>query len=183
MKVTAIIPTRGDVPLGRIADRLREYPEIQEIRFVIGSTPLNRYKTILEIPGTGDEIYYTQDDDCLTNIGPLLDAYNPAVITNAMTPEHAKRYEGHQTLIGFGAVFSRELVRHAFHDFPWDRDDVFFRESDRIFPTVNPHNTVYPLIEILPWANAENRLWKQPDHLAARDEMNRRIFMTTGVVA
>lgn len=178
--ICAVIPTRGDVDCGLIFDNLRQYPEIGEIRFVIGDTPFNRYKAMLE---SRSGIFLTQDDDCITDVGPLLEAYDHEVIVNAMTREHAARYQGNQTLIGFGSIFHRWLVERAFRDYQWESDAVFYRESDRIFPTVNPHKTVFPKIEILPHAHNQNRLWKQPDHESARLEMNRRIFETTGILA
>ena len=178
--VCAIIPTRGDVSTGIICDHLKSYKQISEVRFVIGDTPFNRYRSILE---SRHEIILTQDDDCVTDIRPLLEAYDPAFIVNAMTEAHAANYQGNQTLIGFGAIFHRSLVEHAFNNWNWERDALFYRESDRIFPTVNPHKTVFPRIDILPHANAENRLWKQPDHIAARDAMNQRIFEVTGIAA
>jgi hypothetical protein len=177
--VCAVIPTRGDVNVGVIADRLRQYLEIGEIRFVIGDTPFNRYKVMMESPA---KWFYTQDDDCLTDLAPILEAYDPSVIVNAMTPEHAMLYQGRQTLIGFGALFHCGLL-NCFSNYPWERDALFYRESDRIFPTVNPHETVFPKIEILPHAHNPNRLWKQPDHVPARAAMNRRIFEMTGLTA
>jgi hypothetical protein len=118
----------------------------------------------------------------VTDIRPLIDAFELDVIVNAMTPEHARQYPGRQTLIGFGAIFHRNLLK-CFSDYAWERDDLFYRESDRIFPTVNPHKTMITDIEILPHAHAPNRLWKQPDHLSAREAMNRRIFEVTGIRA
>lgn len=178
--VSAVIPTRGNVDVGPIWNRLRQYSEIGEVRFVIGDTPFNRYKAMLE---SNAEILFTQDDDCVTDLGPLFEAYDPAVIVNAMTPEHAAQYRGPQTLIGFGAIFHRELVRFAFERWTWKRDDLFYRESDRIFPTVNRHETVFPEIEILPHASDADRLWKQPDHQVARAAMNQRILSMTGIAA
>jgi hypothetical protein len=178
--VTAIIPTRGDVSLGILADQLRSYPEICEVRFVIGDTPFNRYRAMMESTA---EIFLTQDDDCVTDLRPLFEAYDPDLIVNAMTPEHAAQYPGNQTLIGFGALFHGSLVRKAFHSWNWQRDALFYRESDRIFPTVNPHKTVHTKINILPHASASNRLWKQPDHVSAKAAMNQRILEMTGIEA
>ncbi len=178
--VSAIIPTRGDVDVCRIYESLRVHPEIGEVRFVIGDTPFNRYREMMDSTA---EVFYTQDDDCVTDLRPLFEAYDPEFIVNAMTVEHAAQYPGNQTLIGFGALFHGSLVRKAFHSWNWQRDALFYRESDRIFPTVNPHKTVFPKIEILPHASAPNRLWKQPDHLAARFAINERILEMTGIEA
>lgn len=175
--VSAVIPTRGDVDYLPILEHLRQYPEIADITFIEGTTPYNRYEVAARAK---HDVIYTQDDDCITDIGPVLAAYKPGIIVNAMTPEHAAQYPGRQTLIGFGAVFDRALVRCLDS---WTRDDLFWRESDRIFATVNPHETVFPKIQILPYATADNRLYKQPDHLACRYAMERRIFEVTGIAA
>jgi hypothetical protein len=177
--VCAVIPTRGDVDLGLIVDRLRTYPAIGEIRFVIGNTPFNRYLSMQEC---GADVFYTQDDDCVTDIQPLLDEYEPPFVVNAMTPGHAAQYKGRQTLIGFGALFHRANLS-CFTDYPWEKDALFLRESDRIFGTVNEHKTVYPKIEVLQQAYNDNRLWKQPDHVPARFAMEERIFQVTGIRA
>lgn len=178
VKISAVIPTRGDVSLGPIIDRMQEYPEIDEIIIRIGDTPYNRY---LAAARAKNEIVYTQDDDCVTDLRPLIDAYEPSRIVNAMTPEHAAQYPGNQTLIGFGCIFTRWLLAWTFASFV--QDALFYRESDRIFATVNPHKTVFPRIDILPHATAGNRLYRQPDHVAARMAMEQRIFEVTGIRA
>ncbi len=164
--------------MGPIVDRLQEFPEIDEIVIVTGGTPYNRY---LAAERAKNDVIYTQDDDCLTDLRPLIDAYLPGLIINAMTPAHAAQYPGRQTLIGFGAIFDRKLALTCFDEF--ERDDLFYRESDRVFGTVNRHFTVYPMIEILPCASAPNRLYRQPDHVSARFRMEHRIFERTGIQA
>ena len=180
MKITAIIPTRGDVDVSPITRHLRTYPEIGHILVVASDTPYSRY---VWAAMAETDLIYTQDDDCLTDVSILIDAWkDDDVILNAMTREHAAQYPGAQTLLGFGALFFRALIQETF-TLSWTADQLFLRESDRIFATVNPHVTVFPKIEILPHANAPNRLWKQPDHLSSRAAMNRRIFEKTGIEA
>lgn len=128
----------------------------------------------------GHDVIYTQDDDCITEISGLLAAYEPGYIVNAMTLQHAAQYPGRQTLIGFGAIFHRSLIECLCG---WDRDELFMRESDRIFATLNPHKTLFPEIYILPHATSPNRLYRQPDHVAARLAMEQRIFDRTGIRA
>lgn len=168
------------MPVGEIASSLLEYHEIGEVRFVCGDTPFNRYRAMME--DSGREFFYTQDDDCVTDIRPLLLEAHEQFIVNTMTPEHAAQYPGRQTLIGFGALFHRQRL-NCFRDYDWQRDALFYRESDRIFATVNPHKTVFSKIEILPHAHNGNRLWKQPDHVQARMAMEQRIFEVTGIRA
>jgi hypothetical protein len=177
--VCAVIPTRGDVAIDNIVEHLCSYPEIAEVRIVKGNTPFNRYVEAWKAP---QDIIYTQDDDCITDIRPLLDAYEPGIIVNAMTPEHAGQYRGAQTLIGFGAIFNRGLIDSVL-DAKWRRDRLFYRESDRIFATVNGHKTLFPEITILPHAEAPNRMYRQPDHVPSKHAMNLRIYQMTGIAA
>jgi len=110
----------------------------------------------------------------VTDIGPVIDAFEPGLIANAMTLEHARCYPGSQTLIGFGAIFEKRLLTVLAG---WERDRVFLRESVRVFATLVPHKTVFPSIEILPCAYADNRLYRQvEEHETARTEINRRIL-------
>lgn len=186
LKIAAVIPTRGDVDRTAILAKLRSYPEIDDVCFVVGDTPFNRYVHM----STLEEYswFYTQDDDCITDLRPLIDGMEKLIerpantIINAMTPEHAAHYPNRQTLIGFGAIFHKDAL-NCFTDYPWTHDALFRRESDRIFATVNPHVTVFPKIQILECAHAPNRLWKQPDHNDARRAMEQRILEVTGIAA
>lgn len=165
--------------MARIVDRLRSFPQIADVRVVVGDSTYNRY---LYGRSADEAIIYTQDDDCLTDIGPILEAYEPGIIVNAMTREHAARYRGAQTLIGFGSIFDRSLIDTVM-DSKWERDDLFFSKADRIFGTINQHKTVFPKIEILPHATDDNRLYRQKNHGHLVAAMNRRIFELTGIRA
>lgn len=170
--VFAVIPTRGDLDLTYIVDHLMTYPEIRRVCVRTGNTPWNRYLAAIEAP---ESIIYTQDDDCLTDIRPLLDAFRPGegVMVNAMTPQHAGQYRDSRfTLCGFGAIFDKSMLG-VFDGY--ERDALFFRESDRIMGSV-PHRTVYPSIFISSDANRHNRLWRQPEHNSTRRLMEQRIL-------
>lgn len=167
--VSAVIPSRGDVDTIVIVRHLRTYPEIDDIEVIVGATPYNRYRTAA---AARHDVIFTQDDDCLTDIRPVLDAYQPGRITNAMTESHLKAYPGRQTLMGFGALFDKSMLS-VFDG--WEIDDLFLRESDRVFATMHPHFSVFPSIHILPWAFADNRLYRQPEHGPAHMAMMARI--------
>lgn len=169
LSISAVIPTRGDVPLGRLTDHLRSYPEIREIMFEISGTQYSRYKAARK--ALHDTIYI-QDDDYITDIRPLIESYRPGCIVNAMTPQHQVGYQGVETLIGFGAIFDKSLLSVLDG---WEEDPLFLRESDRVFATLNPHVTVFPEIEALPWATAPNRLCFQPDHGLSHVAIRHRI--------
>lgn len=177
--VSAVIPSRGDVDTSGIVAHLRRYCEIRDVRIVVGDTPYNRYVAAAD---AACDVIFTQDDDCITELRPLLDAYQSGcgLIVNAMTPQHAAQYPGRQTLLGFGALFDKAMLQSLDG---WERDALFYRESDRIFATINPHRSVFPEITILPWASSPNRLWMQPDHLSAKRAIGQRIFESTGIVS
>jgi hypothetical protein len=99
-----------------------------------------------------------------------------------MTPAHQNNYRGSQTLIGFGAVFDKALIRSVMERI-WIRDELFYSKSDRIFTTVNRHKTVFPEIQILPHASAPNRLYRESDHSEKVAAMNERIYRIKGIRA
>jgi hypothetical protein len=178
--VTAVIPTRGDVAVGRIIDKLVACSKIGEIRLIKADSPFGRFLPMLN--ASPESIFYTQDDDCVTDPTLLFaEEFHFGCIVNAMTPQHAAKYQGRQTLIGFGALMAAGDVIRAFEDWPWLQDELFRREADRVLTALIPHRTVLMDIEILECASAPNRLWKQPNHLSALREINRRIAETAGI--
>lgn len=195
-KLSVVIPTRGDSPIECDAIRayLGTFPFVDDIQIVEGKTPYNRY--LMAMGSARHPWIYTQDDDCLTDVWPVFQAMAytplfqssdglpmPAKIVNAMTPEHASVYSGAETLIGFGAIFHVDVARATFvNGHFWHHDELFLRESDRIFASVNPHYSVFPKITILPNAHRDNRYWRQPEHVRTRQEMEQRILDVAGVV-
>jgi hypothetical protein len=170
LKISAAIATRGDVDLSRIRKELARHMEITEVIVETSPTP---YGWFVAASKAANKIVYYQDDDCVTDIRPIIDAYEPGLIVNAMTETHAKIYSGQQTLIGFGTIFDKSLLA-ILED--WERDAIFLRESVRVFATLVPHKTVFPEIEILPCAYADNRLYRQvQEHAEAREAINLRI--------
>ena len=177
LKISAVIPTRGDVDMRPIVAHLKGFPEITEVLVLTGDTVFNRYRAAKMAE---NEIIYTQDDDCITDIRPIIDAYEPGIIVNAMTPQHAERYPRRQTLIGFGAIFDRWLIDVLKE---WEDEPLFLSKCDRIFTTLNQHKTVFPKIESLPCATAKNRLYRQPGYYLEVASINARIFERTGIIA
>lgn len=176
--IAAVIPTRGDVDIRRLAQHLRQFREFGFLVFSPGPSSFTRYAIGREL---NLSYFYTQDDDCVTDIAPLLEAYEPGDrLFNAMTAHHQANYPGRETLLGFGTICQTSLIKSTF-DRPWVRDQLFFRECDRIFGSINRHASVHCPIEVLPEANAPNRYWRSPDHVSSRDQMRRRIFETTGI--
>jgi hypothetical protein len=169
LSISAVIPTRGDVDLGRLAEHLRSYPEVKEITFTVGDAPYNRYRAARKAL---HDVIYVQDDDYLTDLRPIIDGYQPGVIVNAMTKQHEAGYQGEETLIGFGAIFDKALLSVLEG---WEEDALFLGECDRVFTALTKHVSVYPTINPLPWATAPNRMCYQPDHGASHVAIRARI--------
>jgi hypothetical protein len=177
MNISAIIPTRGDVDTDPIVAHLRQYPEIDDIHIVTSDTVFSRYRAAAR---ASHETLYTQDDDCLTDLRPLIDAYEPGVIVNALTPQHAAYYTGAITLVGFGAIFERSMIRALD---TWEKDGLFLRECDRVFTALHPHKSIVQEIRHLPQATAANRMYKERDHEINLVRIKQRICRLTGIAA
>lgn len=175
MKLSAIIPTRGDVSVEPIVAHLRKYPEIDDIQIVRGDTVFNRYRAAW---GAKHEVLYTQDDDCTTDLRPLIEAWEPGLIVNALTPQHAAHYTGAITLVGFGAIFERHMI--AALD-GWEKDGLFLRECDRVFTALWPHRSIVQEIKHLPHAMAANRMYRERGHEVNLQRIKMRIREKTGI--
>jgi hypothetical protein len=101
----------------------------------------------------------------------------PANFRHSFYQEHA--------LVGFGAVFHRDAPKRAFErwaDYHWTQDgsappdlhphgEFFHRTCDIVFTALTPRVLVDVPYDDLPWASAENRMWKQPTHREERQRM------------
>ena len=96
------------------------------------------------------DIIYTQDDDCVVDIPLLLNEWDGHFVTN-MRPNRAAEYAKNMTLIGWGAVFNKDLI-YALDRYTnrFGRDPLFIRECDRVFTGLNTHKTVFIEVENLP---------------------------------
>lgn len=106
----------------------------------------------------------------------------PANFRHAFYQEHA--------LVGFGAVFRRDAPQRVFQR--WGAATMkrggalegkttfhehgrwspfFLRACDIVFTALTPRVLVDVPYDDLPWASAENRMWKQPTHREERGKM------------
>ncbi len=117
-KVTAVLVTMGDVDLAEMTATMP--PEFEIVVWDnsrrIDYKVFGRYMGILE--ATRPVIWF-QDDDCMLTpeqYQVMLDAYEPGVVTGNLLREDPiwrKRYKD-STLLGWGAVFDRDLPWLAF---------------------------------------------------------------------
>lgn len=167
--ISAVIPTRGDVDLGPIIANLLKHEQIAEIVIERGDTVHNRYEGVRK---ARYPVVFTQDDDVIPDVGPILASYRPGIVVNAMTAKGGRNYSGAETLVGYGAVFDKRLVEVLNG---WERDELFLRECDRVFTSLNKHHTIYPGLSISPCARGPNRLYKQSGHSDSVKRMRERI--------
>lgn len=111
-----------------------------------------------------------------------------------MPPEFRHEFYEDHALVGFGAVFHRDSPARAFAKFTGvpgitaregtvDRlidDGRFLRTCDIVFTGLTPRVLADVPRKNLHWAHAENRMWKQPDHISERAETRELVRKVIG---
>lgn len=183
--VSAVLVTRGDVGVHEICDSLRA-AGIDDI--VIWNNRIEHdvavYGRYAGIERARHPVIYVQDDDCVLEpdtIRLLLEPYEPGVAV-CNVPERFRQTYTDSALVGFGAVFDRELPERAFSRMSDDGGiltiedvgffaDAFNRRADNVFTTLTPLKLVDLPYRDLPWASAPGRMWTTPGHTEERDRM------------
>jgi hypothetical protein len=177
--VSAVLVTRGDVDLAPIVETLAAFREIViwDNSREIDQQVFGRYTAIARCSSA---VIYVQDDDCVLpapSIAELLREYQPGAVTANM-PERFRPHYPDSCLVGFGAVFDRDLPADAiarFDSFLYahgrGRPESAHRTCDIIFTTLTPRVLVDVPYTDREFASAPNRMWKQPEHVAERTRM------------
>ncbi len=166
MKVSACLVTRGNVPMQPIMSSLAgiaDEIDVWDNSFEQNEGVFGRY---LSIERASHEVVFVQDDDCLLpseSIRAILSAYEPGRIVANMPDEFRKNYTD-SCLIGFGAVFDRDLPEKAFARFGAGGR----KRPDVVFTTLTPFTLVDVPFEHLPYAFADDRMYRQRGHAAQR---------------
>lgn len=182
-QVSAVLVTRGDVDMTEILDSL-DAARIEDVVIwnnALETVDLAVYGRYHAIEQARSPVIYVQDDDCVLEPGSLeqlLAAYEPGVCT-ANVPERFRQHYPDSGLVGFGAVFDRDLPEQAFarfgrFDFNGDPgwvDGMFNRRVDNVFTTLTPMKLVDVAYRDQPWASAAGRMWTSPGHVGERDRM------------
>jgi hypothetical protein len=206
MNVSAVIVTRGDVDLSEILDSFPdEWERVvwdngrgecrRSKRFSFTATwssselgqPLadlsvyGRYSA-LSTPGLCDgDVIMVQDDDCVLpreSLEALVAAYQPGQLVANM-PERFRPHYPDSALVGFGAIFDRDLPKQAFDRFLFTHAKILYddgvqrfnRTCDVIFTSLTPRILLDLPYRDLPWATDETRMYRQPDHVGERARM------------
>lgn len=177
--VSAVIPTRGDVDVLEVVESLAECAEViiwDNSVEAYDARVFGRYEAIAR---ASMKVIYTQDDDCITNAKSLCHYYEPDLLTVNMPVSRWDDYPD-SALVGWGAIFDRELPAQAFkrfddYDFgerPHEWPTGFFaRTCDVVFSTLTPTIKLDLGFRHLPWAETAGRMFKTPGHKEERDAM------------
>jgi hypothetical protein len=182
VEVAAVIPTRGDVDLEPILASLAGV--VSEIVVWDNSEreDLKVYGRYAAIAETDAALIYTQDDDCLVSVESVLACYEPGRLVANMPRTRWDDYPD-STLVGWGSVFDRELPERAFRRFAAayslsneieDWGELFLRTADVVFSALTPRSVLDLGFAHLPWAEREDRMFRQPGHARERQQMLER---------
>lgn len=185
--VSAIIVTRGNVDLDPIVEKLGKCPSVDEIivwrngqrverrwSHPLGSFAalalaenLSVYGRYAAIKYAKHDLIYVQDDDCLVDAEGLVFASDSetseygGLVCNMPTSRWPDYPDS--ALVGWGAVFQRDLPELAFERFYAARETVdkelFHRECDSVFTALTPHRKIDIGFQHLPWAEGPDRMW------------------------
>lgn len=169
MEVTACIVTRGNVDLTEILDSIpRGWDRVVYDNSMepVDMGVAGRFEAI-DRAMTG--VVYVQDDDCVLpseSFKALARSYEPGVLTANM-PEAFRSHYTDSCLLGFGAIFDRGLPNLAWDKWD-DYPDNYKRVCDVYFTTLVPQQWVDVPYRNLPWATADDRMYRQPEHVGER---------------
>lgn len=164
--VSACLVTRGNVNLEPIVATIRQ-AGIRDVQVWDNSAgdDLGVYGRYAAMEGCEHDVVYVQDDDCVlpaASIRGLIKAYQPGVIAANM-PQHFRNVYTDSCLIGFGAVFDRDLPPAAFKAFGGAS-----RRPDVVFTALTPREMLDVPVTILPYAYGADRAYRQPGHSEER---------------
>lgn len=176
--VTPVLVTRGNVPMGSILDSMRltfANPPVVWDNSVDGRFDFKvfgRYAGTIESPTS---LIYVQDDDVLVDDpGAIVEAYEGAgTIVCNMPPEFRHGGYTDSALVGFGSVFHRLDALTACAKFVVAgigeiEMDWFYRVCDVPVTTLLERTLVDVPKRNLPWAEGEDRMYRQDEHVGER---------------
>lgn len=176
--ISACLLTKGDreEELDRVItylDALNLFDEIL-IKRDAGERLYGRYVCVDE---ARNDIVYVQDDDCIvTNVRDIIEAYKKGVVVCGMTAERWPFYENSKTkLVGWGAVFDKNLVDFSKYLDKFPNDDLFKIEADRVFTYLNKCEMVKTDVMHFPCAYSSTALSLRKNHDQYHEEIKRRL--------
>ena len=136
-----------------------------------------RYLLIYPDDHTTD-VVITQDDDCaLPDWSGITRHYTPGIVTCNVPMHRRPEYSDGIALVGWGAIFDRNLTsvfNLYFKHFPID--DLFITECDRVFTGLNRVQLIDVPFTHLSNAELSDRLHKRANHWDKLREIRERIY-------
>ena len=174
MDLSAVIPTKGDVDLTHIIKSIKD-AGIKDV--VIADYGQKVYNRFLGVKNAKHNIIYTQDDDCIVDVKGVIDSYIAGIVVNNMPIDRRSFYNEDITLIGWGAIFDKNLVNVLDG---WEHDDLFMTECDRIFTALNKHKEILVDFKSLDYASDTSRLSSNDTHWEYLKQIKQRIYEKVG---
>lgn len=177
-KATAVIVTRGDVQFGDIAEQLDfHFDDVVVWNNSHVAADMKVFGRYLAIDQASEGVIYTQDDDCLVDVPAVLQAYRDQTVVANLPKAWRGTYFDGISLVGFGSVFHRDLVRRAFDRYlkRWPIDDLFLRECDRVFTALNQVHRIDVAYWNTPDAEKSDRMGKEDRHRDDLREIRERL--------
>lgn len=184
-QVDAIIVTRGNVDVQPIKKSLTDFRStiVWDNSQGPNMGPFGQFLAACYMAKS--DVVYFQDDDCVTFPWEIVARWEPGIIVcNMGTSGHGANYLNRaDKLMGFGSVFDKRLIKPTFEKY-WDKfpiDRITWREPGRIFTAMNTGivKVVTVPVRNLPWATADDRLYKQEEHNKMGEEAIRRVAEVT----
>ncbi len=172
--VALVCVTRGDVELPALFGPTGEVVIWDNAKAAEDMSVYGRYAALDMV--TKDVVIVQDDDVGLSTeaIDGLLAAYEPGKIVANVPPEYRERYTD-STLVGFGAIFDRDLPAKAFARFrehvAYADEQTFRRTCDIVFTVLTPFTLVDLPFTYLPHTRAPNRMYRQPGNFEERQRM------------
>jgi hypothetical protein len=185
-EVTAVIVTRGDVPLDPVLDSLI-FPNVFVWNNKVADRDQMTYGRMLGALQAPTDVIYSQDDDIVhtpEHQTQILAAYSQTHLVGCMWKDWsdgARRQgieNGYDDLVfpGSGSISNIQLwkeahVRYLEH---YPHDDFFRMWSDTIIGVISPTIQLPLVFEELDWGNNDNRMAHMEDAVALKTEAIRR---------
>lgn len=176
-QVAVIVVTRGDVQLRDVLAPFEGY-DFGSVWVWNNLTDddLAVYGRYAAIDNVDEQVILVVDDDTALSRGvieSLLANYQPGLLTANMPAAHRGERYTDSCLVGFGAIFDRDLPMRAFARAESLRLDeqVFNRTCDVVFTSLTPFQLVDWPVEHLPWSYDRSRMYKQPGFGSERGEV------------
>lgn len=168
-QVSAVLVTYGtpDIHLNRVIETL-PFTDI-----VVWDNSerenLQCYGRFAAIPEAKHPHIYVQDDDLTVDALALLERYDGTGIVANVPPDEEWDF------IGGGAFFPRDLPNFQPYTDRHGAGTDFDRVCDVVFAYGHPYQRTWVgYREMLPWHDAENRMYRQADHYLVRERARER---------